>query len=157
MPPQKPSKSAAAAAAPAKPAAATASPATTAPAAAAPPAAAPIEIPATPPSLANPETIVMYKALYDTLGRAYWEASDINDKDTIQGVRDSIYDILTDLNIAQLKANTALYLEVMPKIRHTNTALGKIKDDIGSITKNINTAATVMASITKVLTIIGKI
>jgi hypothetical protein len=99
----------------------------------------------------------MYKALYDTLGRAYWEASDINAKDTIQGVRDAIYDILTDLNIAQLKANTALYLAVMPKIRHTNAALGKIKDDIGSITKNINTAATVMASITKVLTIIGKI
>jgi len=155
MPSQKPSKSAAAAAAPAKSAPTTAPPAATAPAA--PPAAAPIEIPTTPPSLADPETIVMYKALYDTLGRAYWEASDINAKDTIQGVRDAIYDILTDLNIAQLKANTALYLEVMPKIRHTNAALGKIKDDIGSITKNINTAATVMASITKVLTIIGKI
>ena len=155
MPSQKPSKSAAAAAAPAKSAPTTAPPAATAPAA--PPAAAPIEIPTTPPSLADPETIVMYKALYDTLGRAYWEASDINAKDTIQGVRDAIYDILTDLNIAQLKPNTALYLAVMPKIRHTNAALGKIKDDIGSITKNINTAATVMASITKVLTIIGKI
>jgi hypothetical protein len=145
MPPQKPSKSAAAA------------PATLVPAPKAPPTIAPVEIPATPPSLANPETIVIYKALYDTLGRAYWEASDIKAKDTIQGVRDAIYDILTDLNIAQLKANTALYLAVMPKIRHTNAALGKIKDDIVSITKNVNTAATVMASITKVLTIIGKL
>jgi hypothetical protein len=150
MPSQKPSKSAAAAA-PAKSAPATAPPAATAP------PVAPLEIPTTPPSLADPETIAMYKSLYDTLGRAYWEASDINAKDTIQGARDAISDILTDLNIAQLKANTALYLAVMPKIRHTNAALGKIKDDISSITKNINTAATVMASITKVLTIIGKI
>jgi hypothetical protein len=157
MPPKKPLKAAPAAAAPAKPAPLIAPTVTTAPAAAATPAAAPIEIPATPPSLSNPETIVTYKALYDPLGRAYWEASDINAKDTIQGVRDAIYDILTDLNIAQLKANTALYLAVMPKIRHTNAALGKIKDDISSITKNINTAATVMASITKVLAIIGKI
>lgn len=152
MPPQKPSKAAPAEAAPAKPAAVAAPPPTPAPA-----AAVPVEIPTTPPSLANPDTIVTYKALYDTLGRAYWEASDINAKDTIQGVRDAIYDIITDLNIAQLKANTALYLAVMPKIRHTNAALGKIKDDISSITKNINTAATVMASITKLLAIIGKL
>jgi hypothetical protein len=157
MPPKKPLKAAPAADDHAKPAPVPAPPVAAAPAAAAPPAVGPIEIPATPPSLANPDTIVTYKALYDMLGRAYWEASDINAKDTIQGVRDAIYDILTDLNIAQLKANTALYLAVMPKIRHTNAALGKIKDDISSITKNINTAATVMASITKVLAIIGKI
>ena len=80
MPSQKPSKSAAAAA-PAKSAPATAPPAATAP------PVAPLEIPTTPPSLADPETIAMYKSLYDTLGRAYWEASDINAKDTIQGAR----------------------------------------------------------------------
>jgi hypothetical protein len=142
MPQQKPSKVAPAAAARITPA-----PTTTAPA----------EIATTPPALANPDTIVTYKALYDTLGRAYWEASDINAKDTIQGVRDAIYDILTDLNIAQLKANTALYLALIPKVRHTNKALANIKDDIGSITKNINTASTVIVSITKVLSMIGKL
>ena len=115
------------------------------------------EIATAPPVLENPDTIATYKALYDTLGRAYWEASDINAKDTIQGARDAIYDILTDLNIAALKANTALYLAVIPKIRQTNSALGKIKDDIGSITKNINTASTVIVSITKVLNVIGKL
>jgi hypothetical protein len=142
MPPQKPSKPARAAAAPATPE----------------PATAPLaEIATTPPDLANPDTIVMYKALYDTLGRAYWEASDLNAKDTIQGARDAIYDILTDLNIAQLKANTALYLALIPKIRHTNAALKQIKEDINSITKNINTASTVIASIAKVLSIIGKL
>ena len=90
MPPKKLLKAAPAADAPSKPALAPAPPVATAPAAAEPPASAPIGIPTTPPSLSNPETIVTYKALYDTLGRAYWEASDINAKDTIQGVRDAI-------------------------------------------------------------------
>ena len=126
-------------------------------------AAAPVNTPAAaditapPPSLANPETIATYKALYDTLGRAYWEASDINAKDTIQGARDAIYDILTDLNRAQLEANTAQYLAVMPKIRETNAALDKIKDQIAQITKNINTASSVVAAVAKVISVVGAI
>lgn len=111
----------------------------------------------TPAPLADPDTIAAYRALYDTLGRAYWEASDINAKDTIQGARDAIYDILTDLNIAQLQANTTLFLVVIPKVRQTNIALGKIEDDITSITKNINTASSVIASIAKMMSIVGKI
>ena len=106
-----------------------------------------------PPVLEGPDAIATYQALYDTLGRAYWEASDLPSKDTIQGARDAIYDILTDLNIAKLKANTALYLALIPKIRHANESLEKIKDDIGDITKNITTAGTVIAAITRVLSI----
>ena len=112
---------------------------------------------ALPPALSNPDLIATYKALYDMLGRAYWEASAINTKDTIQGARDAIYDILTDLNIAQLEANTARYLAVIPKIRHTNAALEQIKDDIGNITKNLNTASSVIAGITKALSLVGKL
>ena len=125
------------------------------------PTATPAERPATaaPPEPApastdlTPEAIEAYQNLYDTLGRAYWEASDIDSKDRIQGARDAIYDILTDLNIARLKANTALFLALVPRIKHTNAALEKIKDDIASITRNITTAATVVAAITRVLNI----
>ena len=111
----------------------------------------------TPAPLADPDTVAAYRVLYDVLGRAYWEASDINAKDTIQGVRDAIYDILTDLNIAQLQANTAVFLALIPKVRQTNVALDKIKDDITSITRNITTASSVIISITKMMTIVGKI
>lgn len=111
----------------------------------------------TPAPLADPDIIAAYRTLYDTLGRAYWEASDINSKDIIQGARDAIYDILTDLNIAQLQANTALFLALIPRVRQVNVALGKIEDEITSITKNINTASSVIASITKMLTMVGKI
>src|SRR5262245_12029579 len=135
MPPQKPAKTATA---------------TLTSAAATPPDAS------TPAPLTSPETVAAYRALYDVLGRAYWEASDINAKDTIQGARDAIYDILTDLNIAQLQANTALFLALIPRVRQTNVALSKIKSDIAGITKNINTASSVIASIAKMLSIVGQ-
>jgi len=115
------------------------------------PAAAPLTT--VPPALEGPDAIATYQALYDTLGRAYWEASDLSSKDTIQGARDAIYDILTDLNIAKLKANTALYLALLPKINHSNEALKKIQGDINNITKNITTAASLISAITKVLNI----
>ena len=121
------------------------------PAPAAPPAAQTITT--VPPTLQASDAIATYQALYDTLGRAYWEASDLQSKDVIQGSRDAIYDILTDLNIAKLKANTALYLALIPKIRHSNEALKKIQDDINNITKNITTAASIISAITKVLNI----
>ena len=104
-----------------------------------------------PPILKKPQTIDDYQALYDALGRAYWEASDINSKDLVQGARESIYDIITDLDEAQLEANTALFLAVEPKIKQTCATLTKIQSDIDSITKNITTASKVVDAITKVL------
>ena len=118
-----------------------------------PPAKSATKPAAAPAALDTDAAIEAYRNLYDTLGRAYWEASDIDSKDRIQGARDAIYDILTDLNIAKLKANTALFLALAPKIKHTNQALEKIKDDIASITRNITTAATVVAAITRALNI----
>jgi hypothetical protein len=113
------------------------------------------EIPATLTSapLANPDTIQTYQTLYDVLGRAYWEASDITAKDTIQGARDVIYEILTDLNRAKLEANTALFLALKSKIRDSNKALEEVKDRINAITKNISTASSVIAAIAKVVSI----
>ncbi|QHS52291.1 hypothetical protein [Edaphobacter sp. 12200R-103] len=105
------------------------------------------------PALTNPDTIQTYQTLYDVLGRAYWEASDITAKDTIQGARDAIYEILTDLNRAKLDANTALFLSLKSKIRDSNKALEEVKDRINTITKNISTASSVIAAIAKVVSI----
>jgi hypothetical protein len=105
------------------------------------------------PALTNPDTIQTYKTLYDVLGQAYWEASDITAKDTIQGARDAIYEILTDLNRAKLDANTALFLTLKSKIRDSNEALEEVKARISTITKNISTASSVIAAIAKVVSI----
>ena len=102
-------------------------------------------------ALQNPTTVDAYQVLYDTLGRAYWDASTIDAKDLIQGARESIYDIITDLDEAQLDANTTLFLAVEPKIKQTCATLTKIQSDIDSITKNITTASKVVDAITKVL------
>jgi len=128
----------------------TSSPAQSPVAAATPPAP---PAPALPPAFTNPDIVDAYKALYDILGRAYWDASDLNAKDTIQGARDHIYEILTDLNRARLEANTALFLALKSKIDDNNKALDDIKEKINSITKNISTASSVIAAIAKVLSI----
>jgi hypothetical protein len=103
--------------------------------------------------LQNPATVDAYQAVYDTLGRAYWDASTIDAKDLIQGAREPIYDIITELDEAQLAANTTAMLALQSKIKDTNVALHKIKDAIDEITKNLNTATNVVSAISNVLAI----
>lgn len=110
-----------------------------------------------PEALKGEEAIAGYKTLYETLGRAYWEASDLHSKDTIQGAREAVYEIMTDLNIAKLKANTAAYVALMTKVTDTNCALEAIRRDIGNITKNITTAASVIHAVTRVLDIVAMV
>jgi hypothetical protein len=103
--------------------------------------------------LQNPTTVDAYQALYDILGRAYWDASTIDTKDLIQGAREIVYNIITELAEAQLDANTTALLAIKPKIEDTNAALHKIKAAINEITKNINTASSVVSAIANVLAI----
>jgi hypothetical protein len=110
-----------------------------------------------PEALTGEDAIARYKTLYETLGRAYWEASDLHSKDTIQGAREAVYEILTDLNIAKLKANTAAYVALMTKVTDANCALETIRRDIGTITKNITTAASVITAVTRVLDIVAMV
>ena len=105
--------------------------------------------------LDSAEALASYKDLYDTLGRAYWEASDLHSKDTIQGAREAVYEILTGLNRAKLEANTAAYETLLPSVDRANKALEQIKAEISTITKNITTAASVITGITRVLDIVA--
>lgn len=103
--------------------------------------------------LADPNTIDAYKSLFDALGNAYWKATDINTKDTIQAARDKIYEILTDLNVAKLEENTEQFSALKQKIEDSNAALSEIKDKIDDVTKDLSTAASVIAAIAKVVSI----
>jgi hypothetical protein len=117
-------------------------------------ATAPAEPPApVSPVLSNPTSVDAYQALYDALSRAYWEASDLVSKDTIHGAQEAVYDIITQLDEAQLEANTTKFLALIPVIKNANAALAKIQSSIEQITKNISTAATVIAAINKVLSL----
>ena len=108
----------------------------------------------TPPSiLQNPDAAATYQAVYDALGRAYWEASDINSKDLIHGAQEAVGEIITALDEQGLASNTDLFLQLQPKIAAVNTSLQTIQAQISTITKNIGTASTVIAVINKALSL----
>ena len=104
-----------------------------------------------PSALQTSDLIASYKQVLDLLSRAYWEASTIEDKDLIYGVEQSIGEIITTLDEQQVASLTDQYIALKPKIDGTNVALGKIKDEVNQITKNIGTASTLVAGITKIL------
>jgi hypothetical protein len=106
-----------------------------------------------PPILQNPDTAASYQAVYDALGRAYWEASDINSKDLVYGAQEAIGDILTQLDEQELASNSNFFIQLQPKIAAVNASLKTIQAQIGNITKNVNTAATVISAISKVLSL----
>jgi hypothetical protein len=104
-----------------------------------------------PPS--NPDPAIAYQALYDALGKAYWDASTLEDKDLVHGAQEAIYNILTQIDQQDLENNTELFQKLKPTIDATNKTLSKIKDEIAQITKDISTAATVVSAISTVLSL----
>ncbi len=103
------------------------------------------------PVLQNPDLAKSYQAVYDLLTQAYWEASDVNSKDLIYGVQKVLADIIDELDVDDVAALTQKWVALKPKIDTANQGLQKIKDEVNQITKNIGTAATMVSSITKVL------
>jgi predicted restriction endonuclease len=103
--------------------------------------------------LQNPDPGATYQAAFDALGRAYWDASDIQSKDLIHGAQMAIGDIISAFDDQQLATNTELFIQLTPKIKAINTALTQIQKEISTITKNIDTAATVISAVTKVLSL----
>ncbi len=105
------------------------------------------------PMMQNMSPAAAYKLLYDSLGSAYWEASDITAKDTVHGLQESIGAILTAIDQQQLADNTAVFAAVGAQIQATNEALKKVQANIDSITKNIGTASQVVGAIATVLSL----
>jgi hypothetical protein len=98
-----------------------------------------------------------YQKLFDTLGDAYWAASDLTAKDQIQGARDAVHQILTAITQAQIDKDTAELVKLGPTVDKTNVALKKLKEDINNIVKKIQVAAEIENAIAKVLSLAGKL
>jgi len=92
-----------------------------------------------------------YQQVYDLLGTMYWEASDLSAKDLLFGAREAVGKILDDIDQQELRTNEQAMKALAPQFSATNAALKKIQDDISQITKNISTAASAIAAISKVL------
>jgi hypothetical protein len=103
--------------------------------------------------LQSPDTRAAYQAAFDALGQAYWDATDVNGKDMVYGAQQAIGKILTALDEQQLATNTALFSQLTPQIKAINTQLTQIQASIATITKNVNTTATVISAVSKVLSL----
>ena len=105
------------------------------------------------PILQNPDAAATYQAVYDALGRAYWEASDIGSKDLVHGAQEAIGEIITALDAQDLASNTNIFVQLQPKIAAANASLKTIQTQISTITKNIGTASTIISVISKALSL----
>jgi hypothetical protein len=106
-----------------------------------------------PSALQHPDLGDAYQDAFDALGRAYWDATDIESKDLIHGAQEAIGDIITAIDEDDLAHNTDVFNNLKPTIDATNAALKKIKDQITQITKNIGTASMVIGAVSKVLSL----
>lgn len=79
------------------------------------------------PILQIPDAAATYQAVYDALGRAYWEASDINSKDLVYGAHEAIGEIITALDEQDLASNTSVFIQLQPKIAAVNASLQTIQ------------------------------
>ena len=101
-----------------------------------------------------PDVAAAYQATFDALKRAYWDATDPAHKDLVYGAIEAIGDIITAFDKQDLANNTALYLQLTPKMQAIGAALTKIQNQITDITKNLDTAAQVLTNATKLLALI---
>jgi hypothetical protein len=103
------------------------------------------------PLLQNQDPGAAYQAVLDALRDLYFEAPDDSSKTLISQAQTAVGDILTQFDEQGLTSNTALFLQLAPKINATNASLKAIQDQIANITKDIGIAGTVIAAISKVL------
>jgi hypothetical protein len=108
----------------------------------------------TPPIVEQPDLADAYQDLFDILGTAYWHATDIDSKDLLHGTQAAIGDILTALDEDQLARNTCAFTAILPKVKAVNDALKQVQETITTITKDIDTAAQVLAAANKLLTLV---
>ena len=102
----------------------------------------------------EPHNVEAYRGLYDTLSRAYWDASDLVSKDTIHGAQEAAYTSSPTSSEARSLRPTPPDSSYSFRPSRTPTPRSrKSKNSIDQITKNISTAATVIVAINKVLSL----
>jgi hypothetical protein len=108
------------------------------------------------PAPSQQEVHDAYEALYERLSDAYWAASTIQDKDRIRGLEDALYDILTDLNAANLRSRTADYQTCKGLVEATNARLSTLKEDLDKVIHAVKIATQVAGALDKALAIAVK-
>lgn len=98
-----------------------------------------------------------YCQLYKHLTTSYWYASTIQDKDRIRGLADSIYEILNEMDIDEIKARTHEYQEMKQNIAGLNKKLDDFKKEVDKIIHVITVSQKVCQGISRVIETAGKV
>ncbi len=92
-----------------------------------------------------------FSELHEALTAAYWAAGTMPDKDRIHGVQELVYDLLTDLNRADIASRTDELEALIEEIDDATDRLEALKEDIDDIIRAIKTVSEVVAAIEKAL------
>jgi hypothetical protein len=94
-----------------------------------------------------------FGVLYQELTNAYWVASTIEVKDRIRGIADSVFDILTQLNQAEIQSRTADFAALSKNVAAVSARLDSLKEDLDQIIHVVAVATSVSTAIDKALTV----
>jgi hypothetical protein len=94
--------------------------------------------------------------LYVSLNQGYWVATTIEAKDKIHGLAEALFDILTDLNKADMSSGTSEYVAIQKQVKIVNAKLKKLKSDIDEIIHLVQTAVQITQMIDKTISIAAR-
>ncbi len=92
-----------------------------------------------------------YSDLYDALNDAYWAASTIEGKDLLHGLAEAVYDIDSQLNVADVKSRDDEFKQLTTSVGIVNAKLQTLQTEIDGIVHNISVATSVVNATVKVL------
>src|SRR5712692_7456307 len=89
--------------------------------------------------------------LYEQLSQAYWVATRIEDKDRIRGIADAVFEILTELNRADIQTRTGEFVALTRAVDDAEKRLVKLKEDIDQIIHRVKVATDLTNAVDKAL------
>ena len=94
-----------------------------------------------------------YSALLGDLNDAYWAASSLEVKDQLYGIIEAVTSLITQLVAADLASRDAAYAALVAQVAAVNKKLDVLQQQINSMINRINTAATIVSDVAKVLAV----
>jgi len=98
-----------------------------------------------------------YSALLRDLNDAYWVASSLEVKDQLYGIIEVVTSLITQLVATDLASRDAAYAALVAQVATVNTKLDALQKQINSMISRINTAATIVSDIAKVLAVAARV
>lgn len=88
-----------------------------------------------------------FGALHQNLQQAYWAATSIEAQDRIRGIKDLVYDTLTDLNRADIQSHDDALAQLIKGLAQAKGKIDELQGQIDLIIHNLKLAGEVIEAI----------